>query len=454
MTFAKASRFAGNHDVVLVGYRGVDGSVRLDCPEVESALKHSTDFLGREVDAAPTPTPSGPAPTRLQDDGVDLAGYDAAAAGRRSRGRARGARLRPHRPPQRERRDAHGDDLRLALPGEHPPLGDDRRQPARPLPLGREDDRRADRPLLRPLREGRDAAASGPTTSPRRCGGRPPTSPTTGSSCRSRQGNVRIASFFGLMESTSEAAPLSAPMTLELVALRGEGRRERVLVPVAAGRPASSRSRSSGASTPPPARPTPGRRATTSRRRRRTSSILGEPAARSSSGPAARWPTPGRRPRTRTSTTACGRRTCETLLIGGALDFATPPQVATKELLPYLPNGHQVVLPGLGHSTSFWTYAARGRAPACSTRTSTAARSTTRSTRRAKVDFTPDVTQTALGQGHRRHDGRPRAPHRALAALDGRAACTGADASDARRARCCARCTRSCSASAAGSSAS
>src|SRR5207237_3909382 len=29
-----------------------------------------------------------------------------------------------------------------------------------------------------------------------------------------RKGNARIASFYGLMESTSEAAPLSAPMTL------------------------------------------------------------------------------------------------------------------------------------------------------------------------------------------------------------------------------------------------
>jgi hypothetical protein len=36
----------------------------------------------------------------------------------------------------------------------------------------------------------------------------------------------------------------------------------------------------------------------------------------------------------------------ETLLIGGILDFATPAQNATKELLPHLPNGHQVVLPG------------------------------------------------------------------------------------------------------------
>ena len=44
----------------------------------------------------------------------------------------------------------------------------------------------------------------------------------------------------------------------------------------------------------------------------------------------------------------------ETLLIGGELDFAMPPQVATKELLPYLPNGHEVVLPGIGHTGSFF----------------------------------------------------------------------------------------------------
>ena len=36
----------------------------------------------------------------------------------------------------------------------------------------------------------------------------------------------------------------------------------------------------------------------------------------------------------------------ETLLIRGELDPITPPQVATTQLLPYLPNGHQVVLPG------------------------------------------------------------------------------------------------------------
>jgi hypothetical protein len=40
-------------------------------------------------------------------------------------------------------------------------------------------------------------------------------------------------------------------------------------------------------------------------------------------------------------------------LVGGELDFSAPPQTMTKELLPYLPNGQQVVLPGIGHTGTF-----------------------------------------------------------------------------------------------------
>jgi hypothetical protein len=45
-----------------------------------------------------------------------------------------------------------------------------------------------------------------------------------------------------------------------------------------------------------------------------------------------------------------------TLLIGGTLDFETPAQNATKELLPHLSNGHQVILSGLGHVDDFFSY--------------------------------------------------------------------------------------------------
>src|SRR5262249_45476697 len=72
--FAKASRFADRHDVVLVGYRGVDGSVKLDCPEVETALKHSTDFLGQKSLTAYADGFRSCA-ARLEDDGVDLSRY-------------------------------------------------------------------------------------------------------------------------------------------------------------------------------------------------------------------------------------------------------------------------------------------------------------------------------------------------------------------------------------------
>src|SRR5262249_53256171 len=44
----------------------------------------------------------------------------------------------------------------------------------------------------------------------------------------------------------------------------------------------------------------------------------------------------------------------ETLLVNGALDFATPPQNAARELLPHLPNGRQVVLQDMGHTDDFW----------------------------------------------------------------------------------------------------
>jgi hypothetical protein len=62
MSFDKVSRYADEHDVVLVGYRGVGGSVRLDCPEVESALKGTTDLVSAETSQG-TPMPTGPVRT-------------------------------------------------------------------------------------------------------------------------------------------------------------------------------------------------------------------------------------------------------------------------------------------------------------------------------------------------------------------------------------------------------
>jgi hypothetical protein len=88
----------------------------------------------------------------------------------------------------------------------------------------------------------------------------------------------------------------------------------------------------------------------------------------------------------------------ETLLVGGTLDVATPPVKAATQLLPHLPNGHQVVLPGLGHTTSFWGYEPEAQTRLLNTFFDTGRVDASRYTP-AKVDFTPEVTHTALGKG-------------------------------------------------------
>jgi len=44
----------------------------------------------------------------------------------------------------------------------------------------------------------------------------------------------------------------------------------------------------------------------------------------------------------------------ETLLLSGSVDFSTPAENATKELLPYLKNGRQVILSECGHFNDVW----------------------------------------------------------------------------------------------------
>src|SRR5205823_3516094 len=219
-----------------------------------------------------------------------------------------------------KRRYADRDDLRLAPPGEHPPVGDDRRQPARPLPLGPRADGHADRPVLPPVRRGRVLRRPD-----RRLGG--------------------------------------------VDAEHGRGHAWPILV-------AAERYFASG--------------------RRHRDSILGNPGTEfiyAGGGLVNAWPAaPDENEyiRVRDSSVA-------TLMIGGTLDFATPAVNATKELLPHLPNGRQVVLSELGHSTSFWTYQ-----PKASTRLLNAfldsGKVDTSLYTRAKVDFIPDVTYAALGK--------------------------------------------------------
>ena len=142
----------------------------------------------------------------------------------------------------------------------------------------------------------------------------------------------------------------------------------------------------------------------------------------------------------------------ETLLVGGELDFSTPPQIMTKELLPSLPNGQQVVLPGIGHTGTFFAVQPEASSRLINTYFDT-----------GKVDTSLYQTQTRRlhhskqlrqdGQGLPRPGGCAGNPDRALAARGWPGGCTSGAASAPRRARRSGRCPRSSSAWAASSSA-
>src|SRR4051812_957896 len=395
MHFKKASRFAGNRDVVLVGYRGVDGSVRLDCPEVESALKRSVDFLGQKSYRAYADGLRSCA-ARLGADGVDLAGYgmpqqvDDLEAARKALGYRKtalasegaapplaliSAGLSPNSTPRSVMIGATPPGLFVGAPK----VTDE--QTPRSARLCAQDASCSERTD--------DLAATLKRTEadvPGSFWGLP-----------IRKSSARIASFYGLMESSPEAAPLSGPMTIDawLSAANGdasglwfEAFLARFALPESfvwgelaavarADAGVTERYYSSRADGGP--------------------SILGNPGAdfiMGRGGLMRGWPanpTEDQYDHVRTSRV-------ETLLVGGALDLTTPPQIARRELLPHLPNGHQVVLPGLGHTTSFWAYE-----PEASGRLVNAFLDSGKVDMSlytpAKVDFTPEVTQTALGKG-------------------------------------------------------
>jgi pimeloyl-ACP methyl ester carboxylesterase len=394
MEFSEASRFAEKHDVVLVGYRGVDGSVRLDCPEVESALKHSTDLLGEKSFRAFADGFRACA-DRLTDEGVDLAGYglpqrvDDLEAARLAFGYerinlvsesagTRTAQIYSWRYPE----SIH----RSVMIGVNPPgnfLWDPKttnEQIGRYAELCSKDDTcgKGTADLASSIR--RTAADI----------------PDDWFFLPIKEGNVRVASFYGLMETTTENAPLSAPMTLDswLAAADDDASGfwlQSLLADFAF--PQAFVWGEYAAAAMLDAQAAPDYFASGGQE---PSSNLGYAATAFGWGGGRlgdAWPAPldeGAYRRVRTSEV-------ETLLIGGALDVATPPQVATRELLPHLPNGDQVVLDGFGHSLDFWTYQPEASSRLINTFFDSG-RVDDSLYEPQRVDFTPEVTQTALAK--------------------------------------------------------
>ncbi|HET8557885.1 MAG TPA: alpha/beta fold hydrolase [Gaiellaceae bacterium] len=395
MSFPDASRFAQNHDVVLVGYRGIDSSTRLDCPEVSSALERSTNFISQKSYDAYAQAFRDCA-TRLQEDGVDLAGYtlpeqvDDLEAARRALGYGRvnlvgesvGTRLAmiyAWRYPRSMNRSI--------LIGVNPPghfiwdgkatdqlIGRYSRLCAQDASCSRRTD---------------DLAASMRKTAsnmPRRFWGLPISA-----------GDAKLGSFFGLMESTSESEPLSAPETIGAWISAAHGDPSGLWFESFAARMLFPQSFVWGETAAVSRADTWASDRYFAQGPQRTDSILGNAGTEFIFGGGALMhafpPAPDSNEYSRVRDSSV-----PTLIVNGTLDFATPATFGTHELLPHLQQGREVLLPRIGHSSTFWSYE-----PKASTRLLNAYFDTgkvdTSLYTPAKVDFTPNVSHTALGKG-------------------------------------------------------
>lgn len=353
LRFTEIGRLAGDRDVVLVGYRGVDGTVRLDCPEVVDSRERSRDWLrtpSLESDAAAFRACA----ERLRDEGVDLAGYtipqrvDDLELARRALGygpidlvsESFGTRLAlvwAWRYPQ----SIH----RSVLVGANPPghfLWDaktTREQIRRYAAICARDER---------CRRRTDDLTTSVYEAYARVPGRWWFLPI-------KRGNVRAAALFGLFNATSDGGgPLTGPLTLDTFLRSGKGDASGMWLLSTAAQLMFPRVQVAGdvmAMARADAADVQRFSALPAGERTRLGSASNE-FLWAGGRVLAAWPAS----RDETLYDRVRDSNVETLLVGGELDASTPPQVAARELLPHLPNGRQVVLPGLGHTEDFWSH--------------------------------------------------------------------------------------------------
>jgi pimeloyl-ACP methyl ester carboxylesterase len=394
MDFPTASRFTARHDFVLVGYRGIDGSSRLDCPEVVNSLEHSRDFLGTASLKSEAAAYSACA-KRLRSDGVDLAGYslpervDDFELARRDLGYGkidlvsesagtRTAMIYAWRYPQ----SIHRSVMISANPPGHY-LFDAKT-------TGEQIHRYA--ALCAQASDCRSRTANLAASVHSAYGH----IPSHWLFLPIKKGNVQVAGFFGLNNATTDGGgPIAAPRTLDtLLAIdKGDGAgawlfsvfaglafpRGQVWGEVAAaGRSDAAYAKQYFAS------------------HADRGSVIGAPGSDllyAGGRLLNAWPAnPDENEYTHVQDS-----NVQTLLVGGALDFAAPPQNATRELLPHLANGHQVVLPNIGHADDFWSYE-----PTASTRLIDTfldkGRVDTSLYTKNQIDFTPSTTHGTVAE--------------------------------------------------------
>jgi len=352
MKFPDASRLADGHDVVLVGYRGVDGSSVLNCPEVTSAIASSSDLLSTASLRAYSQAFTSCA-QRLERSGVDLAGYtlpeqaDDVEAARVALGYHRidllsesaGTRLAmiyAWRYPASVSRSVM---IGVNPPGNFVYNGDliDQELEHYSALCAQDPSCRARTPGL--------AASMRHTAADM---------PSRWLFLPIKSGNVNVATFLGITNSISTGLPLTGPVTLNswISAAAGDpsgfwllSLLSGLILPQSFvwGEFASVGQVDANAAA----------RYFASGKDR--GSIIGNPATEflwGGGGLLTAWPANP----SRNQYASVPESDVPTLLIGGTVDFETPAQNATRELLPYLRNGHQVILSELGHAPDFWAY--------------------------------------------------------------------------------------------------
>jgi pimeloyl-ACP methyl ester carboxylesterase len=393
MTFSEASRLAAQHDVVMVGYRGVDGSSVLNCPEVTAALESSADYLAVASLSAYSQAFAACA-QRLERDGVDLAGYtlaeqaDDIEAARVALGYKRIDLLS----------ESAGTRLAMIYAWRYPNSVDRSAMigvnpPGDFLYSGTQIDQGIERYSVlcaqEPACRARTAslAASMQHTAA--------DMPSRWYFLPIKPGNVLIGTFLGLTEATSAAAPLSGPATLNSWISAAQGDPSGLwLLSVLSGLVLPQSFTWGEFASIGMADAHPAERYFSSGTDR--GSIIGNPATEFLWGAGAlvhAWPANP----SENQYTSVQNSNVPTLLIGGTLDFETPAQNATKELLPHLPNGHQVILSGLGHAVDFWHYEPGASTQLLTTFYDTGGVDTSRYTDHT-VSFTTPVTQAAIAK--------------------------------------------------------
>jgi len=390
MTFPQANRLAAQHDVVLVGYRGVDGSSVLNCPEVTAALETS-DYLG-EASLSAYSEAFASCAKRLERSGVDLAGYtlpeqaDDIEAARVALGYKRIDLLS----------ESAGTRLAMIYQWRYPDSVDRSvmvgvNPPGNFIYSGAEIDQGierysalcAEQPACH-SRTGNLAASMQHTAADL---------PSSWLSLPIKPGNVLVGTFLGLTEATG--SPLSGPMTLDswISAAQGDPSGLWLLSTMANLTLPQSFTWGEFASIGM-ADAQPVKRYFSSGANR--GSIIGDPLGEflwGDGGMAHAWPAnPGEN-----QYTSVQDSSVPTLLIGGTLDFETPAQNATEELLPHLSNGHQVILSGLGHVDDFDAYEPSASTQLLTTFYATGQVDTSRYTANV-VSFTTAQSQTAIAK--------------------------------------------------------